>query len=400
MRSYRVDLHVHIGRNSRGEQVKVTGARDLSFENIARRAKTSAGLEMVGIVDCASPRVIRDILELLDSGQMTELEGGGLAYAAPEGGGSTVITGAELEAELAGGCGAHYLCYLPSVATVREFSREVAGHITNVDLSTQRVRLSPRDLASLTHDLGGLFVPAHVFTPHKGVIGGCVPRLADAMGPDGMDLIDGVELGLSADTSMADTIAELARYTFLSNSDAHSLPRLGREFNVIMAEAPTFSELAMALRRQAGRRVTVNYGLDPKLGKYHITACDTCGARFSLRPDAAKLCPVCSSPRLVVGVADRLAAIADTPVPHSPSHRPEYRYQVPLQFIPGVGPARIAALVRAFGSELSALHDAPETDLAAVVGAGIAGLMMQARAGTLRLDAGGGGQYGRVSLED
>jgi len=400
MRSYRVDLHVHIGRNSRGEQVKVTGARDLTLENIARRARTSAGLEIVGIIDCASPRVIRDILELLDSGHMTELEGGGLWYSSPEGGGSTVIAGVELEAELPGGCTAHYLCYLPTVAAVREFSREVAKHMTNVHLSTQRVHLSPRDLASLAHSLHGLYVPAHVFTPHKGVIGGCVPRLAQAMGSDGLDLVDGVELGLSADTYMADTIAELSRYTFLSNSDAHSLPRLGREFNVITAEAPSFNELAMALRRQEGRRVTANYGLDPKLGKYHLTGCDSCGARFSLPPDAARVCPACSSTRIVVGVADRLAAIADSPTPHSPPHRPKYHYQVPLQFIPGLGPARIAVLVKAFGSELSALHDAPEPELAAVVGERIAGLIMQARSGMLQLDAGGGGQYGRVSLED
>ncbi len=400
MKQYRTDLHVHIGRSSQNEPVKVTGARDLTFENVARRAVTSAGLEIVGIVDCASPRVIRDVRRLLDCGHMTELDGGGLAYSVPDGAAVTVIPGAELEAELPGGCGAHYLCYLPTMEAMGEFSAEVGRHMTNVDLSTQRVRTAPRDLASLARGLGGLFVPAHVFTPHKGVLGGCVPRLADAMGPGGMDLVDGIELGLSADTPMADTIAELARYTFLSNSDAHSLPRLGREFNVIVAEEPSFAELAMALRRQNGRKVAANYGLDPKLGKYHLSGCDTCGARFSLAPGAARICPACSSPRIVVGVADRLAAIADNPVPHSPPYRPDYIYQVPLQFIPGLGPARISALVKAFGSELSALHDVAEGELAAVVGARIARLVVQARAGTLRLDAGGGGEYGRVSPED
>lgn len=165
-------------------------------------------------------------------------------------------------------------------------------------------------------------------------------------------------------------------------------------------ERPTFSELALALARRDGRGVRLNYGLDPRLGKYHLSGCDTCGARFSVQPGEPRVCPKCASHRVVVGVADRLAEIADHPTPHSPPHRPEYRYQVPLQFIPGIGPARIKALVREFGSELAALHDAPFERLARVVGDTLAGRIIDARSGALRLDAGGGGAYGRVSLED
>ena len=119
-----------------------------------------------------------------------------------------------------------------------------------------------------------------------------------------------------------------------------------------------------------------------------------------MQPGEPRVCPKCASHRVVVGVADRLAEIADHPTPHSPPHRPEYRYQVPLQFIPGIGPARIKALVRSSARNSPRFMMPPFERLARVVGDTLAGRIIDARSGALRLDAGGGGAYGRVSLED
>lgn len=79
--------------------------------------------------------------------------------------------------------------------------------------------------------------------------------------------IAAVELGLSADSEMAGYISELDSYTFLTNSDAHSLGKIGREYNVIELARPSFSELKLALERKAGRRVSANFGLNPRLGQ-------------------------------------------------------------------------------------------------------------------------------------
>ena len=87
-----------------------------------------------------------------------------------------------------------------------------------MDLSTQRARLSPVELARLAADHGGLFMVAHAFTPHKSLYGTCASRLSDVFGEAARKLVDGIELGLSADTDMADRIAELSNYTFTSNS--------------------------------------------------------------------------------------------------------------------------------------------------------------------------------------
>ncbi len=87
-------------------------------------------------------------------------------------------------------------------------------------------------------------------------------------------LIDAAELGLSCDTDMASRVAELDPYTFLTNSDAHSLGKIGREYNEMLLKEANFTEFSLALKGKDGRKITANYGLNPKLGKYYRTACD------------------------------------------------------------------------------------------------------------------------------
>jgi PHP family Zn ribbon phosphoesterase len=71
------DFHVHIGASSAGQPVKVTASRDLTFAHIARECVQRKGVDVVGIVDCASPAVLADIEIMLDSGEMEQLDGGG-----------------------------------------------------------------------------------------------------------------------------------------------------------------------------------------------------------------------------------------------------------------------------------------------------------------------------------
>lgn len=86
------DLHIHIGRTSRGEAVKISGSRDLTFENIAREASDRKGIHLLGVIDCHSPVVQMDIEQLLESGTMSEIEGGGIAYQD-----TTILLGTEIE---------------------------------------------------------------------------------------------------------------------------------------------------------------------------------------------------------------------------------------------------------------------------------------------------------------
>lgn len=270
-----------------------------------------------------------------------------------------------------------------------DFSAWMSRHMRNVNLSSQRLYAPARELQDEIYSRGGILIPAHIFTPHKGLYGCTAERMADIFD---LDRIAAVELGLSADSEMAGYLSELDDFTFLTNSDAHSLGKLGREYNVMELAQPSFAELRLALERKEGRKVTANFGLNPRLGKYHRTYCGGCGSIIDEAYVTSERCQYCGSLKLVRGVFDRILDIADRETPVVPANRPPYHYQVPLEFIPGLGKAKMNALLQAFGTEMNILHGCGEAEIASVVGADLASMIVQARSGILELSAGGGGR--------
>ncbi|ASA23073.1 endonuclease Q family protein [Paenibacillus donghaensis] len=388
LQSYYCDLHVHIGQTSEGQAVKISGSRALTFAGIAKEAAERKGIGLVGIIDSHAPGVLRDIRSLLDSGEMAEAEGGGIAY-----GQTTILLGTEIEIREPGRKECHVLAFLPDLAAMTDFSGWMSRHMKNVNLSSQRLYVPAKELQSEICGRGGLLIPAHIFTPHKGLYGCAAERMAEIFD---LDQIAAVELGLSADSEMAGYLSELDPYTFLTNSDAHSLGKLGREYNVLELAQPSFTELKLALARQEGRRVSANFGLNPRLGKYHRTYCSSCGSIIDEAFATSERCPYCGGVKLVKGVFDRVLDIADRERPQVPEHRPPYHYQVPLDFIPGLGPAKMRLLLEAFGTEMNILHEAGEAELSLVAGVELAAAIVLARSGQLDLTAGGGGTYGKV----
>lgn len=388
MIEYFADLHIHIGRTADGRPVKMAASDRLTFENILREASERKGLDAVGIVDCASPAVLLEIEELIRRGEMTVQAGGGLLYRDR----LAVFTAVEVGAE-AGRGEAHFIAYLPDHKAAGDFSTFLGRHVTNIALSSQKARCSPGELQEAALRCGGFLIPAHAFTPHKGYYGHSADRLTEAFEPDEIAAIPAVELGLSCDTSMASRISELDRFSFLSNSDAHSLAKIGREYNRIRAKDLSFAAMHKALSGVEGG-VVANYGLDPRLGKYHRTFCERCAVNIPLL--AERICPRCGEDRLVVGVADRIDEIADRPPSYVDERRPPYFHQVPLEYVPGVGPRTLDRLIACFGSEMSVLHDVDQGQLAQVVSDRVAKAIVAAREGRLRFVEGGGGRYGRV----
>lgn len=388
------DLHIHIGSTSRGEAVKITGAKNLTFGNIAKECREKKGIKVVGIVDCASPVVLKDINELIATGEMVEIQDGGLLFK----GEILIILGSEVETTEANGGNSHHLAFFPTVEGITRFSKFLSRHVSNINFSTQRCRLPAQRVWEVVNSLDGILIPAHAFTPHKSVYGNCYPRLSQIFKESALDKIPAIELGLSADTDLADRIAELSRFTFLSNSDAHSLSKIGREYNIMEIEGLSYKEVLMALRREKGRRVIANYGLDPKLGKYHRSFCPLCD-KISTEDPPVTVCKNCGNENMVIGVLDRITMIQDYPEPRHPEHRPPYHYQIPLEFVPGIGEKTYEILIERFGSEMGVLHNADEESLSRAVGKDLARLIIKAREGTLKLAPGGGGIYGKVVEE-
>lgn len=390
------DLHVHIGRSENGKPIKITAARSLNFANIAKECADRKGINIVGIIDCASPYVIEDIENFLKTGEAYEIEDGGIIYKDKV----CILLGSEVETSEVGRngkCGAaHNVCFFPHLSDIKGFSKEMSKHIHNITLSTQRSDVSGYELIDIVEKYNGILIPAHCFTPFKSYYGNCVDRMKDIF-KEKFNKIFSIELGLSADTYLADMITELEDKTFVTNSDAHSLPKIAREYNKMLVNDISFKEVVKALKGEDGRKVLCNYGLDPKLGKYHRTFCDSCNQVIETKEPVA-VCPFCGSDKVTFGVFDRIELIKDKEKSKSPANRPPYVYQVPLTFIPGVGNKTIDRLLDSFGTEMTILHKLSKDDIEAVVGEKVANEIIASREGKMKIHAGGGGVYGKVMV--
>ena len=388
------DMHIHIGRSENNKPIKITAARSLNFANIAKECVERKGINIAGIIDCASPYVIEDIENFLKTGEAFEIEDGGIIYKDKV----CIILGSEIETSEKNEEGktgsAHNLCYFPTLNDIKGFSNEMSHHIKNMTLSSQRADISAYELIDIVEKYNGVLVPAHAFTPHKSFYGNCTTSLKRIF-KEKFDRIPAIELGLSADTYLADKISELENKTFLTNSDAHSLPKIAREYNKMLMETVSFKEFVKVLKREDGRKIIANYGLDPKLGKYHRTYCEVCDKQIPGDAPVTK-CDTCDSKNITMGVYDRIEIIKDKEESKSPNFRPEYVYQIPLGFIPGVGGKTIKKLLDTFETEMNILHKLDYDDIEAVVGEKVATNIINAREGKMHIIEGGGGVYGKV----
>jgi len=384
LKNYYVDLHIHIGRTEGGRAVKITGSKDLTLKNILKTASSQKGLDMIGIIDCHSPEVIKEMEEMMNDGRMEPLPEGGLRFEK-----TTLIPGSEIEIYDEHCKGPiHVLAFFPTLEWMKEFSGWMRMFVKNIHLSSQRIYCSGRELQGKVKEMGGLFIPAHVFTPFKSLYGkGVEKSLTEVFDPE---KIDAVELGLSSDTYMVQGISELEKYTFVTNSDAHSLGKLAREYQKVQMVKPNFQELVLALKEKGERKIVANYGLNPLLGKYYSTACQECGERV----EEGESCPKCGSHHFVKGVSVRIRELTDLERPTR--QRPPYIHQVPLDFIPGVGKRTIQRLIDEFGTEMAILYEVSLEELGQVVPGKIAKMIDLARKGELNIERGGGGVYGKV----
>ena len=388
------DLHVHIGRSENNKPIKITAAKSLNFANIAKECYERKGIDVVSVIDCASPYVIQDIEDFLLTGEAYELEEGGIIYKNKV----CIILGAEIETSEKNEDGktgsAHNLCYFPKLEDIKNFSKEMSTHIKNITLSTQRANISGYDLIDIVEKYNGYLIPAHVFTPFKSYYGNCTKRLKRIF-KEKYDKIFAIELGLSSDTHLADTISELNGKNFLTNSDAHSLPKIAREYNELEVQDINFKEVFKAIKGEGKNKIIANYGLDPKLGKYNRSYCEDCERQIETEPPAT-ICDKCGSDKhITMGVYDRIFEIHDQES-KSPKNRPIYHYQYPLQFIPGVGPKIITKLLDAFGTEMIVLNKITKDDLESVVGKKLADIIEISRKGEIKIKVGGGGEYGKL----
>lgn len=383
LNDYFVDLHIHIGRTKEGAPVKISAAPSLTLRNIIEYARTVKGMDIVGIIDCHVPSVLNEVEEAIKDGVAIALEEGGIQFQEV-----TLFLGTEVEINDENCQGPiHVLAFFPTVERMKEFSDWLRPRMKNITLSSQRMYDTAINVQKKVRELDGLFIPAHVFTPFKSLYGkGVLSSLTEVLNPN---FIDAIELGLSSDTDMAESVGELAHYPFLSNSDAHSLEKIAREYQIIRMKAPSFLEFRLALQEKDGRKIVSNFGLHPRLGKYYETICSACS-----EPTNEAICPKCGSSKRIKGVAKRIRELATS---GEKRMRPPYYHQVPLEFIPKVGKKTLQKLRSHFGTDMNIIHHVTEEQLAEVVPHRVAKMIKKARTGDVTIEAGGGGTYGKLS---
>ena len=208
----------------------------------------------------------------------------------------------------------HLLIILSGLEGAERLSRRL-GQLGNVVADGRPILgLEAKYILELTleADPEALVIPAHVWTPWFSVLGtkSGFDTLEECF-EEHLEHIYALETGLSSDPPMNWRVSDLDRYLLLSNSDAHSPQKLGREANLFTV-APIYPEIAQAIRSQEGFAGTIEFF--PQEGKYHLDGHRKCGLRVT--PEEAKdlgsRCPHCSKP-LTLGVMHRVMELADRP---------------------------------------------------------------------------------------
>ncbi|MDA8345833.1 MAG: hypothetical protein M0Z66_10155 [Thermaerobacter sp.] len=382
MSKYLVDSHVHLGATEDGAPIKIGAGRTLTLRRVLDRLP-ERGVDVCAIVDLGTARGLQTLDGALASGLLHESDDGALKSAA----GALIVPALEAEFRLPPAGPFHLLAYAPGLEGAQVLARIYRESVKNPNLSTQRVHGSPDDFRRAVEAAGGFVVIAHAFTPHRGLFGVGL-MIADVFrDPQGL----GLELGLSADVEIARTVGAVGDCGLLGGSDAHGPDTIGREMNAVQGEQPGFS----LLRRLRGGSAETIYGMNPAFGKYHRTYCLVCGEMASGPPPQLK-CEKDPAHRVVPGVLDRAASMA---APTAQRSYPEYRYQLPLRLLPGFGPSTRRVIVQRLGSEHRALHEADENELRATLGAARTDVILAMRRGALPSRPGGGGHWGRFSLD-
>jgi uncharacterized protein (TIGR00375 family) len=305
----------------------------------------------------------------------------------------------------------HNMIFAPSFKAVEEINRILSEYgslssdgrpILSLECDKMAKMLSAADPAIF-------LVPGHAWTPHFSIFGSnsgfdSPEECFDAETPK----VFAVETGLSSDPAMNWRWSKLDRFTLISNSDAHSPSKLGREANVFK-DRIDYKDLITILKTKDRSRFLYTIEFFPEEGKYHWDGHRLCKSAVSPR-DAIRsnnICPVCGK-KVTIGVMHRVELLADRPEGFVLESSPSFKRVVPLAEIVanaiGVSAASASVereylgLIKMMGNEFRILLELPEEDLKRLCPPKIAKGIMNMRSGAVEISPGYDGEYGKVSI--
>ena len=402
------DLHIH-SHYSRAT------SRDMSPEGIGKWAQLK-GITVIATGDFTHPQWLKELTEKLDP------VGNGLftlkkEYRADDVPGSCkadvyFILSAEISCIYSKNGKTrkvHSVILSPDIAAAARLNLALSK-IGNLNADGRPILgLDAKELLKITLDASpdALFIPAHAWTPHFSVFGAAsgfdsLEECFEELTPH----IYAIETGLSSDPLMNWRLSALDGITLVSNSDAHSAAKIGREANQF-DRSISYNDIIDAIKTRNGFLGTIEFF--PEEGKYHYDGHRDCGVSLSPKETIHHdyLCPVCGR-KLTVGVMHRVEKLADREEGFRLSGAPTYCSIIPLPEIiaeglkVGVNTKKVNALylplLEKLGNEFHILMDAPLEDIERAGTPLIREAVSRMRAGNVHIAPGYDGEYGKVKI--
>ena len=405
------DLHIH-SKYSRAT------SRDCDFENLAYWGRKK-GITVIGTGDFTHPAWMSEIKEKLVPAEpglfrlREDLEKKVFQRLPPVCRGATrLMLSVEISTIYKKGDKTrkvHHLVYAPSIETAEKINKSLSK-IGNIRSDGRPILgLDSRHLLEIVLEASPecYIVPAHIWTPWFSVLGSKsgFDTVRECYG-DLADHIFAVETGLSSDPEMNWRVSSLDRYRLVSNSDAHSPQKLGREASAFDTELSYFA-IRSALETGKGFSGTVEFF--PEEGKYHLDGHRKCGVRF--RPEESRshqgICPECKKP-LTLGVMYRVEELADRFQGEKPSQAGDFKNLIPLPEIIseildcGAASQAVAQnheqLLAKLGPELEILNGLPLGEIGKSASPLVTEAISRMRQGKVIREAGFDGEYGKIKL--
>ncbi|MCI8798912.1 MAG: UvrD-helicase domain-containing protein [Lachnospiraceae bacterium] len=303
----------------------------------------------------------------------------------------------------------HSLLILPGLEQAEALARRLEL-IGNIHSDGRPILGIPcRDLLEIMLETSpeSIYVPAHIWTPHFSLFGAfsgfdTIEECFEDLTPH----IHALETGLSSDPPMNWRVGALDRFCLISNSDAHSPAKLGREANLFDIEL-SYQGLAGAVQQGRGLAGTIEFF--PEEGKYHFDGHRKCGLCISPQETSryGNRCPVCGK-KITIGVLNRVEQLADRGEGFRlPTGRP-FESLVPLPEVIGASMGisamgkkaseKYEQMIGALGPEFTILREIPVEDIRKAAGSLVAEGIRRLRRGEVERTPGFDGEYGKIGL--
>ncbi len=305
----------------------------------------------------------------------------------------------------------HNLIFMPDFKKAENFNKKL-DKIGNIKSDGRPILgLDAKNLLEIMLDTSdtAFFIPAHIWTPWFSIMGSksgfdSIKECFEDLTPH----IFAVETGLSSDPPMNWRVSALDNLTLVSNSDAHSPMKLGREANLFNTNL-SYNDIRSAIENGDKKRFLGTIEFFPQEGKYHLDGHRKCNIRFTPKESIKNkgICPVCRKP-LTLGVLNRVEELADRPKNSYPKQKSPFYSIIPLTEIlseilkVGAGSKRVKQkynnLLEKLGPELKILLEVKNESLERSEVPLLAEAIKRMRTKKITLLPGYDGEFGKVKI--